>query len=238
MFKYFFVPLLVRVFNVIFDSENFPSIWTEGIIIPLFNKGNANDANNYRGITLISCLEKIFTSVINNRLLKWSDENNIVTDAQFGFKPGYGTTDAIVSLHSIISIVLSSKKKLYCSFVDYRKAFDSVNTYKLLFKLERSGITRKLYNIKCLISCVKFQSQFSHFFDCTVGLMQGETLSPFLFSLYINYFENELIKGFCDPIYLQDISLFLLMYADDIVLLSETAGGLQKNGRYFACIQY
>ena len=91
-------PLLVRLFNVIFDSGNFPSIWTEGIIIPLFKKGHANDANNNRGITLISCLEKIFTSVINNRLLKWSNENSIVTDAQFGFKPGYGTTDAIFSL--------------------------------------------------------------------------------------------------------------------------------------------
>ena len=94
-FKEVFVPLLVRLFNVIFDSGNFQSIWTGGIIIPLFKKSHANDANNYRGITIISCLENIFTSVINNRLLKWSNENSIVTDAQFGFKPGYGTTDAI-----------------------------------------------------------------------------------------------------------------------------------------------
>ena len=56
-FKDVFVPLLVRLFNDIFDSGNFPSIWTEGIIIPLFKKGHANDANNYRGITLISCLQ-------------------------------------------------------------------------------------------------------------------------------------------------------------------------------------
>ena len=103
-------PLLVRLFNVIFDSGNFPSIWTEGIIIPLLKKGHANDANNYRGITLISCLEKIFTSVINNRLLKWSNENSIVTDAQFGFKPGYGTTDAIFSLHTVISKVYQAKR--------------------------------------------------------------------------------------------------------------------------------
>ena len=94
-------------------------------------KGHANDANNYRGITLISCLEKIFTSVINNRLLKWLNENSIVTNAQFGFKPGYGTTDAMFSVHTVISKVLSSKKKLYCCFVDYRNAFDSVNRYKL-----------------------------------------------------------------------------------------------------------
>ena len=173
------------MFNVIFDSGNCPSIWTEGIIIPLFKKGHANDANNYRGITLISCLEKIFTSVINNRLLKWSNENSIVTDAQFGFKRGYGTTDAIFSLHTVISKVLSSKKKLYCCFVDYRKA---LNRYKLLSKLARSGITGKLYGIiksmyQNLKSSVKFQCQFSQFFDCNVGLMQGE-FNTFYLRLY------------------------------------------------------
>ena len=100
------------MFYIIFDSGNFPSIWTEGIIISLFKEGHANDANNYRGITLIICRENNFTSVINNRLLKWSDEN-IVTDAQFGFKPGYGTTDAIFSLHTIISKVLLEREMFY-----------------------------------------------------------------------------------------------------------------------------
>ena len=117
--------------------------------------------------------------------------------------------------------------------MDYRKAYDSVNRYKLLFKLARSGITGKLYDIiksmyESIKSSVKIQCQSSQFFDCNVGLMQGEAMSPFLFSMYINDFENELIKDLCEPIYLQDISLFLLMYANDTVLLSETAGGLQK----------
>ena len=79
-----------------------------------------------------------------------------------------------------------------------------------------------------LKSSVKFQCQFLQLFDCNFGLMQGEAMSPFLFSMYINDFENELIKDLFEPIYLQYISLFLLMYADDTVLLSETAGGLQK----------
>ena len=190
-FKDVFVPLLVRLFNAIFDSGNFLSIWTEGtcIIILLFKKGHANDANNYKGITLISCLEKMFTSVINNRLLKWSNENSIITDAQFGFKPGYGTTDAMFSLHTVISKVLSSKKKLYCCFVDYRKAFDSVNRYKLLFTLARSGITGKLYGIiksmyESLKSSVKFQCQFSQFFDCNVGLMHFYFVAIFIFYVH------------------------------------------------------
>ena len=115
--------------------------------------------------------------------MKWSNENSILTDAQFGFKPGYGTTDAIFTSHCYIER-FTKKKKLYCCFVDYRKAFDSVNKHNLLFKLARSGIIGKLYGIiksmyDSLKSSVKFQCQFSQFIDCNVGLMQGEAMSPF-----------------------------------------------------------
>ena len=168
MRKYFskfcdtFTPLLLRLFNIIFDQGIFPTCWSEGIIFPSFKKGDANDTNNYRGITLVSCLSKIFTSVINSRLLKWSDENNIVSDAQFGFKPGFGTTDAIFALQSVISRTLSCNKKLFCCFVDYEKAFDNVNRSKLFFKLSRLGVTGKLLTIiksiySNLKSCVGFQ---------------------------------------------------------------------------------
>ena len=95
--------MLSHLFNAIFDSGDFSSSWSYGIIIPLYKKGNSSDTNKYRGITLISCLENIFTAVLNTRLLKWSEENDIVTDAQFGFKTGCGTTDAIFALHTVIT---------------------------------------------------------------------------------------------------------------------------------------
>lgn len=80
-------------------------------------------------------------------------------------------------------------------------------------------------NIK---SCVKYQNHISEFFDCLEGLMQGESLSPFLFSLYVNDFEIEFIKEMCLPVEIRDIALFLIMYADDTVLFSETEQGLQN----------
>jgi hypothetical protein len=58
---------------------------------------------NYRGISLVSHIGKLFTSTINTRLMKWSEDNSVLTDAQFGFRPGYDTHDAIFALHSIIS---------------------------------------------------------------------------------------------------------------------------------------
>jgi hypothetical protein len=60
-------------------------------------------------------------------LMKWSEDNSVLTDAQFGFRPGYGTHDAIFALHSIISKSLRQGKRLYCCFIDYVKAFDSVS---------------------------------------------------------------------------------------------------------------
>ena len=88
-------------------------------------------------------MSKLFTSILNKRLLSWSDLNSVVTDAQFGFKPGSGTRDAIFVLHSLFSKTLREKKRLYCCFVDYRKAFDSIQHNKMWYKLMKYGINGK-----------------------------------------------------------------------------------------------
>ena len=79
--------------------------------------------------------------------MKWSEDNSVLTDAQFGYRPGYGTHDAISALHSIISKSLRQGKILYCCFIDYVKAFDSVSHFKLWLKLAKCGVTGKLLNI-------------------------------------------------------------------------------------------
>ena len=146
MSKYLIKPVLCKLFNNILNTGNFPEIWLRSIIIPVFKKGNQNDPGNYRGISLVSHMGKLFTSLLNNRLTKWSENSSVLTDAQFGFSPGYGTTDAIFSLHSLISNSLRKGKRLYCCFIDYVKAFDSVCHLKLWLRLARCGATGKLLN--------------------------------------------------------------------------------------------
>lgn len=163
----------------------------------------------------------------------WSEENNVVSDTQFGFKPGSGTRDAIFVLHSLISKTLNDKKRLYCCFVDYKKAFDSIQHNKLWHKLVKAGINGKLFNIirsmyNDIRSCVKVNGQFSEYFPLQSGLIQGDALSPMLFLLFINDLENELLSNCCQSIELQDLNLFLLLYADDTVLFSESVEGFQK----------
>ena len=76
---------LELLFNYILDKKCFPRSWSMGSIIPVYKKGDPTDSNNYRGITLVSCFAQLFTTIFNERLQKWTDENDILTDAQFGF---------------------------------------------------------------------------------------------------------------------------------------------------------
>ena len=96
------------------------------------------------------------------------------------------------------------------------------------------GINGKLFNViksmYCdLKSCVKMDGHFSEYFSLKTGLMQGEALSPMLFSLFINDLEKEMVANCCNSLELQDLNLFLLLYADDTVIFSESVAGLQKN---------
>ena len=164
-------------------------------------------------------MSKLFTSILNKRLLSWSDLNSVVIDAQ----PGSGTRDAIFVLYSLISKTLREKKRLNCRFIAYRKASDSIQHNKMLMKYDING---KLFNViksmySDLKSCVKMDGHFSEYFSLKTGLMQDEALSLLLFSLFINDLEKEMVANCCNKLELQNLNLFLLLFADDIVIFSE-----------------
>ena len=203
------------------------------MIVPIFKKGDANDPKNYRGISLMSCFCKLFTSILNNRLIEWSSTNNIISDVQFGFQPNLSAVDAIFSLRSLITKFTQSRKKLYCFFIDYKKAFDSIIRSNLWIKIKHYGIHGKLLSIiqsmySDIKTCVKSSGSISQFFENFVGLLQGEVLSPMLFALYVNDLENVFLNEGNMPIELNTLSLFNIMYADDMVICAESASELQN----------
>ena len=177
------IPLLNTLFNGILDSGLFPSEWSVAVMVPVFKSGDRNDPNNFRGISLVSCLAKLFTNIINNRLIEWSNKYDTITDAQFGFRGGLSTVDAIFALQSVISKTLSEKKRLYCCFLDYTKAFDTIDRLNLWYKLSKIGITGKLLTvIKSMYSnvktCIAVNGFYTDFFQNNLGLMQGAVISP------------------------------------------------------------
>ena len=99
-------PTLCNFLNNIFEIGHFPESWSEGYIIPLHKKGSINEVENYRGITLLSVLGKLFTRVINNRLGEWAENYFLLIEAQAGLRPGMGTVHNIFVRHSLLHIWL------------------------------------------------------------------------------------------------------------------------------------
>jgi len=126
---------LCNIFNNFFYLSYFPPSWAEGYVIPLHKKGDIEKVDNYRGITLLSTLGKLFTRIINNRLTKWAEDYYIYIEAQSGFRSNMGTIDNVFVLHNIIAHMLNKKETLYCAFVDFTKAFDYIVRDNLWYKL-------------------------------------------------------------------------------------------------------
>ena len=166
------ISIYSKLFNIVFDTGIIPESWLTGIIRPVYkHKGKVDDPDNYRAITLISCLGKLFTSIINNRLTFLSYEFEIIYKNQSGFRKGFSTKDNIFIMHALVSIYFSFGVKLYCAFVDFRKAFHTVwrnGLWKKLFQHDINGKCFKIiYNMYDNIkSCVLYNDKQSNFFSC------------------------------------------------------------------------
>ena len=211
-----------------------------GVIVPIYkNVGKANDVNNYRGITLSSCLGKLFTTLLNVRLTDFCEENQVIKEIQTGFRQGYSTVDHVFVIKSLIDLFLHRKKKLFCLYIDYRKVFDLVWRDGLWYKLLNVGVdgmimrvVKNMYNnIK---SCVLCNQEYSNYFVSYSGVKQGENLSPILFSLFVNDIEEHLLDNNCDFVKIGDewiatmLKVLVLMYADDTVILAEDERGISN----------
>ena len=229
------IPFFVKFFNVLFDKGVYPEKWTESIILPLFKKGDVNAPGNYRGISLSDICSKIFGSIINRRLQTWVEENNVTGEYQAGFKKGYSTVDHMFTLMACVQKQLTLHRKLYVAFIDFQKCFDSINRNLLWPVLLKNGVKGKLFGcIRSMYFSVKARvrcgAKLTDIIHCSAGVKQGDNCSPILFSIFINELAIEVIRqGKHGVNFLVDtFELFILLLADDVVLLSETPVGLQR----------
>ena len=110
------LPLYVRLLNIVLNTGVIPEQWTEGMIKPIYkNKGDLLNPENYRPITLLSCLGKLFTAVLNDRLNAFLADNNILLENQAGFRKHYSTTDHIFVLQSLFELLKLKKKRKNCT---------------------------------------------------------------------------------------------------------------------------
>ena len=141
------LPYILKLFNEILNNEIVPNRWGLGHIVPIFKSGAKSDPSNYRGITLSSCLGKLFNKILNERLVLFLDRNGLLCKEQIGFRQGSRTADHIFVLKSIVEYYKTKKQPIYCCFIDLRRAFDSVWRIGLFYKLLKTGVGVKLVSI-------------------------------------------------------------------------------------------
>ena len=230
------LEIVLSFFNLCLSVGIFSSSLCKGIINPIHKEGPRSDPESYRGICLMNCLTKLLCSMMNERVYTFLQNNQVINKAQIGFLKGNRTTDHILTLKSIINkYVHDGKGKLYACFVDFRKAFDSLSHQKLFLKMRKNkingNILRLLQNIYKNSECsVRLNGKLTQFFAYEKGVIQGNPISPILFNIYVNDLFEELAEANKTPVSLDgSSSIHALMFADDLIILSTSAKGLQDS---------
>lgn len=240
------LPVLHKLFNHILTLGNFPSPWQYNTLTPIHKKGDVNDTNNYRGIALSSCLSKLLCIVLHNRLIKHTTKNDLIPLNQIGYMKDSRTSDHVLTLKTIIDKYINkiNKGKLFACFVDFGKAFDTISRTSLLYKLVKVGIGGNFLKlVKSIYSnvsfCIKLPNGITKPISSNIGVKQGCVLSPMFFNLFVRDLPD-IFDATCCPVNIHDTSLSCLMFADDLVLLSESPTGLQNclNKLYHYCSKW
>ena len=218
-----------------------PDQWSEIDILPLSKSGDLRNTTNYRGISLSSMVAKLINKMILNRIQSKLDTH--LRPNQNGFRPGRSTTSQILALRRIIEGVNSRNKKAIIVYVDFKKAFDSIDRRKMLEILKaydipiklRKAITKFYENTKAKVISPDGETEF---FFVKKGVLQGDTLAPYLFVIVIDYLLRMTFKDEEDDLGLEvqqkkirrhkAIRVTDLDYADDLALISEQTDKAQE----------
>jgi hypothetical protein len=225
----FFISIF---FNLCIKFGHLPSTFCEATIIPLVKSKMADltDVNNYRAIAVSSAMSKIFESLLLQKINLYNINKN--DDYQFGFKQNHSTTSCSNYFKKTVQYYTSRGSHVFACFIDFNKAFDSVNYWLLFKKLLVAGLPKKLV---CLLAfwysnqqmSVRWQKTESNSFGIGNGVRQGSILSPLLFNFYIQDLISSIsnLRIGCN---IGGIFMNVLAYADDMVLIAPSWFSLQK----------
>lgn len=201
----------------------------------LYKKGGRNDPRNYRGISLINTTMKVFTRVLEGRLTSWAEGCHVLPECQSGFRASRGCIDNIFTLHCLIYQQVEVRgKKLFACFVDFESAFDSVPHQNLWSKLGSLGISSRIIRLFSNLYDgatlqVEINGMLSDSVSISKGILQGDSASPLLFSLYICDIEKCFREEGFHGIPVSNMGdILLLCFADDIIIFGDSQVDLKN----------
>ena len=231
-----FNDILLDLCNAMYNGNDIEK-WSEGIILPFPKKGDLGVPKNYRGITLTPIAAKIYNALLLNRIQPILD--SILRINQNGFRKERSTAGQILTVRRIIEGIRAKNLQAVILFVDFSKAFDSIHRGKLQSIMKAYGIPDEIVNAVMMLyknsKCkVRSPDGDTDFFDICAGVLQGDTLAPFLFILCLDYvLRNSIDKIKENGFTLQKsrsrrnpaVKITDADYADDLALLADSIQG-------------
>ena len=212
------IIFITHLFNLIFTS-NYPAKWAFSKCFTIFKKGNKDDPQNYRGISIISSFAKLYDMVLSARFSLWYAPRH----EQAGAQKARGCEEQILTLRLLIDIARKTKKTLYVTFIDYQKAYDRVHRTKLLEYLDSKGCGTTFLNaIKHSMKSTGIIGQDT--FSTSLGVKQGGSTSCKLFTAYIDR-TVDAVNSFGNDNWLENFHILLLM--DDTVVFATSRESMQ-----------
>jgi hypothetical protein len=211
-YKYFLTPL-THVLDLSIQQGFFPDSMKLAKVVPIYKAGDPMSISNYRPVSILPLFSKLLERLMYNRILSFINDNGILYKYQFGFREGHSTNMAIITLIDKISSAIDNGNFVIGVFLDFKKAFDTVNHDILLGKLNKYGIRGVAYSwIKDYLSnrqqYVSFNSVDSSKQMIHCGVPQGSILGPLLFLLYINDIVN-ISNALLPIIFADDTNIFI-----------------------------
>ena len=217
------IDVLLNICNKIWQTGEWPTPWTQSLVITLPKKGNLLQCQNYRTINLISHASKVMLKILLNRLTLQAE--TIIAEEQAGFRPGRSTTEQIFSLRILCERYLQHQQDLFHVFVDFKKAFDRVWHAALWSTMKLYNINANLIKvIESLYSkatrAVYYNGSVGEWFRTTVGVRQGCLLSPTLFNIFLERIMTDALENHEGSVSIGGRTITNLRFADDIDALA------------------
>ena len=205
---------LCNLFNQSLSTGHVPDTWKRSHITPIPKQGDSSLVSNYRPISLLSTVDKVFERLVFKYLYNHLMDNNILTPFQSGFIPGDSTTNQLTYLYDTFCEALDSGKEVRVVFCDISKAFDRVWHNGLLCKLKAAGITGTALNwfkdyLKNRKQRVVLPGVMSNWVTVKAGVPQGSILGPLLFLLFINDIVSDIASNI--RLFADDTTLYMIV---------------------------
>ena len=194
-------PILAHLINKSLSTGIFLTSEKIAKVIPAYKSESKSSMNNYRPISVLPIMSKVFERIVHTQLSKYLEKHKLLSNNQYGFRNRRSTQQAVTILTDSVALSIDELKYTGAVFLDLRKAFDMVDHERLLLKLDSFGVSATeqnwfidyLFNRKQYVS---YNSTSSNLMSITRGVPQGSILGLLLFLLFINDIDKELEKSF------------------------------------------